>query len=1646
MGYVACFEDCRGSDFQCPESMYWEDCPVANCAIPDGSDLSGSFGFREGRFRDWETGSYTASFYVSMAGKYVIHAYMNVTDSNHTTRAVKLGQQYIAADPIIEVAVWNATFNRTILKNVSNPKYMRERASPFLIQVKPSVIYVPTSRAIGEGVFRGVAGFNSTFVLSTRDRFGNIKREGGENCWDIYINATRTLRESKGLSWVFDTNDGFYDVIWFVTAAGSYKVSVTCRGIHIFGSPFPVDVSAGPGGVTSYPYGDDFGLAEAGEIFTFHVQAKDDFDNFRTMAGNYFLVWFARAGNFSDPTIIYANSTDLAIDCRKNRTSYGEDCNTSTVYTSLCFSECEDTFGGIYEMAGLATISGPYYIWIAIRPTPDHVQYREGCSGACYTAEGIPCCLNLRGSPFDYTVQASARDTETSIVIRNTSYLLPPDTTRAGVNLTFQVMARDRFHNNLDRDSIARDERRGIVYTPLNVSGVTPIGLEVVPRMYIDDCAEYYRTICLRYAPTERHAQFDIWASDLWGPYDLRNGLLDIMFYTTVAAEYTISVRDLDGKHARYSPFVLDVLPGEVVYGKTLVPCGSFCANCLEPHSGLAKDRGYSNCGKTGLDPPTAGVMFTFYVQARDYFGNNLTSGNITFDIQLRSDPVNPPAKIKHALFGFNTGSDARLGTPGTSITQTLNKDGSGVEDGTFLITLFSQESGVRSFSIQSPAEEGSQHIRGSPFVIDVLPDASLPGNTIVDGQGLSEATAGVRETIFIQARDQFGNNRRNGGDTLTMETSGWNMRIADCVLGRPECTYMASIIDSRDGSYNASYMITYSAVYQWRIAIEGVNVWNHNLQTYEPWAVLTSAAQSYPPYCTFTGIGRYGGYLLQRITFSIKTRDQFYNERTDGALWRRDNFEVTIVGASDFALEYNTVLVPNITDPNTGVYDVAYQTTVSGLYYMSAFLDYNCQERLMHPDCGKRLYVYGSPVDAYVIADNITAELSYGYDDAYAVGVAGENETFSIQAVDIRGNKRTQGKEVFVVQITGPQMDTPSNLQVAQTRNDGTFETSYLFTIAGQYMMTITLGQVPIKDIPSILTIKPAIIDAQYTVAVGSGLTIATAGLTSSFSVIARDRFGNLNDNYVQYPNSSMSCTETLEVLETKRPRWTLFSACYHGLDIAWNASTDGRYLMTYMSTRAGQYQIFIAVDNEPIFGSPYSDLTIVANDVNIPASIAVGIMPAFADDWYTNELGQMIPVAPHFAVVVRDDYGNQRPFDTPFTQAFFVEWVCTPQRKSDGECVKDLIVSTTYENNYDGSFGVQYTATVTGYFRVSISFDQVHISGSPFDVMLSAGRGFPTKILATGRGVQTPERRFVVRADDLLTDFRLQTWDRYSNRVTYGGENFNILVTHTDDLNKRLHYKVEDHDDGTYTIRYNCTRAGFYHISIMIDLFEIHQSPFKPQVYPGVTVTTASVALGRALIVAEIDSESTFIIQARDQFTNDQTGCDDFFDLEILGGPLAQDPYMFCDGNENGLMALSLEDPDDPGDGKHRVTYIAMDVQVYVIWIMQAGIHIHGSPFNPELFEASRIPEPERCFAVGDGLSGTVAGAVGSYTIQARNVFGIDLTAGNIVFETFVQFLTQVRTISEPSLLSNTLANVASGAFRPSNRAGSGCTGACI
>ena len=112
----------------------------------------------------------------------------------------------------------------------------------------------------------------------------------------------------------------------------------------------------------------------------------------------------------------------------------------------------------------------------------------------------------------------------------------------------------------------------------------------------------------------------------------------------------------------------------------------------------------------------------------------------------------------------------------------------------------------------------------------------------------------------------------------------------------------------------------------------------------------------------------------------------------------------------------------------------------------------------------------------------------------------------------------------------------------------------------------------------------------------------------------------------------------------------------------------------------------------------------------------------------------------------------------------------------------------------------------------------------------------------------------------------------------------------------------------------------------------------------YPGQTVTARSIAYGRALTNSEIDAETIFFIQAQDQFTNKQTGCVDFFDVEVRGGPLTVEPGVMCDSNGNRVTALSQEEPTDLGDGHYSVMYIALEVQTYAVWIMRDGGHISG------------------------------------------------------------------------------------------------------
>lgn len=63
--------------------------------------------------------------------------------------------------------------------------------------------------------------------------------------------------------------------------------------------------------------------------------------------------------------------------------------------------------------------------------------------------------------------------------------------------------------------------------------------------------------------------------------------------------------------------------------------------------------------------------------------------------------------------------------------------------------------------------------IEGSPFSVIISPAATHPQSCIATGEGLQRFAAGKTATVFIQARDQFGNQRDQGGDKFSVSING---------------------------------------------------------------------------------------------------------------------------------------------------------------------------------------------------------------------------------------------------------------------------------------------------------------------------------------------------------------------------------------------------------------------------------------------------------------------------------------------------------------------------------------------------------------------------------------------------------------------------------------------------------------------------------------------------------------------------------------------------------------------------------------------------------------------------------------------------------------------------------------------------------
>eukprot|EP00903_Cladosiphon_okamuranus_P013586 g12653.t2 len=243
--------------------------------------------------------------------------------------------------------------------------------SPYSVVVVPGEAHGPSSSAFGAGVEAAVATLENKFYVQARDRWNN-------NLWGSDFNVTAELYlaeggldqnltaaariETGGSNWdpypsgepwsaTFLTNgSGMALVAYVPREAGTSLLYVRVDGLQLSGSPFEVEVSAGPpSGANATASGSALALATAGENASFVIQARDEQANPA--------VEVDEAG--AEATTASTGTPSTIFNVTLTRTSVDDDSEDTDASTPV-HATVQHLGGGKYEAVYNATKAGYY--------------------------------------------------------------------------------------------------------------------------------------------------------------------------------------------------------------------------------------------------------------------------------------------------------------------------------------------------------------------------------------------------------------------------------------------------------------------------------------------------------------------------------------------------------------------------------------------------------------------------------------------------------------------------------------------------------------------------------------------------------------------------------------------------------------------------------------------------------------------------------------------------------------------------------------------------------------------------------------------------------------------------------------------------------------------------------------------------------------------------------------------------------------------------------------------------------------------------------------------------------------------------------------------------------------------------------------
>ena len=688
-------------------------------------------------------------------------------------------------------------------------------------------------------------------------------------------------------------------------------------------------------------------------------------------------------------------------------------------------------------------------------------------------------------------------------------------------------------------------------------------------------------------------------------------------------------------------------------------------------------------------------------------------------------------------------------------------------------------------------------------------------------------------------------------------------------------------------------------------------------------------------------GKGLYRAHAGSPSLFTLAARDAEGVAQTAGG----DDFRVGLTSRG------GVVLNASVADVGNGTYSVEYTPTVSGVYRLDVSLG-----GLPVADSPYTLSVFPAPTSpAHCVATGA----------GLLEATAGVPATLLLTPRDSFGNARPlETGDVFTVHVArrgeraaaAASKDLVWQAALVTDLLNGTYSAEYLVKQSGAYLVRAQLGGVHIMGSPFQATVLAGRTSARASSALGAGLRTAIAGQPASFTIVARDEYGNARSICGDQFVVSLSGTERDRIPGSTSVRGVV------------SESGNGTYLVEYTVTSAGLYHIAVTLDERHVEGSPFGMQA-------FPSVARASHTTAFGDGLSSTVAGTLT----EFQILSKDTYGNAERASAGGNFSVTLRGPQTIHAK-----VSDLL---------SGMYVASYTPLTAGQYAVEVLYDQIPIFGSPYTTIVRPGRAHaPMSVV----GCLHPEVDGVPCAATLgiageVNAFVVRARDSSGNDCAAGGEAVEAVLFHSGptltDLmgafveqtrGAGLKATVLDTADGAYAVTYRTIAAGEYKLSVTINGAHIEGSPFATLVQPGGTCAAKSKLSGVGAQTAVAGADAALVLQAVDCYGNAQT----------VGG----DPFVVT-MRRPGVAPLSAS-VIDKANGRYDVRYNATVAGLWQLHVTAGAVHASGSPFN--VLVVPGPTSPRASIAVGEGTHKAAIGEPTTVILRAKDQFGNDRGVG--------------------------------------------------